>query len=87
MHLLLIIPHANHNDVKSNGIVCVFKGGSSDVSTHCSLQENEAPQGFDILPCVDTGWSTDGNRKQRQDREIDALQRRYFESWRYIYIE
>lgn len=75
MCLLLIIPSANHDDVKSNGIAsCVFQGGSSDVSAHCSFQKNEAPQGFHLLPRVDSGWSIDGNRKQRQDREIDAFQ-------------
>lgn len=41
----------------------VFQGGSSNVSTHRSLQENEASQGVHILPRVDTGRSADCDRK------------------------
>lgn len=59
-----------------------FQGGSPDVSAHSSLQENEAPQGLDILPRVDTGWPIDGDWKQRQNCQIDALQRRYIKSRR-----
>lgn len=53
------------------------QGGSSDVSAHGSLQENEAPQGLDILSRVDTRRTADGHRKQRQDCQTDALQRRH----------
>lgn len=51
--------------------------GSSDVSAHGSLQENETPQGLDILSRMDAGWTAYGDRKQRQDCQIDALQCRY----------
>lgn len=51
----------------------IFQRGPSNVSANCSLQENEASQGLHILPRVDTGRSTHGNRKQRQDRQTNAL--------------
>lgn len=67
---------------KMDNSMISFQGGSPDVSAHSSLQENEAPQGLDILPRVDPGWPVDGDWKQRQNCQIDALQRRYIKSRR-----
>lgn len=73
----------NKGEAITDSRMCLFlQRGSSDVSAHRSLQENETSQGFDILPGVDTGWTADGDRKQRQDCQTDALQCRHIKSRR-----
>lgn len=72
----------NERNKMMDNSVFSFQGGSPDVSAHSSLQENEAPQGLDILSRVDPGWPVDGDWKQRQNCQIDALQRRHVKSRR-----